>query len=223
MLDPGRADAVDAHDPPGWMRELVVLRDRHCVFPGCTIDARACDLDHLHPYVPLEQGGPPGQTSPANLACLCRRHHRAKTFAGWRYRRLPDPPDDPDDTGDGNPGPTYEWTSPTLRTYRVSHPTRWLRCPSPHGARASKPRPATAVVTTAPAGAGLASRGSQARTSTNAVGSQARTTTGDVCCSHLGSGVDPQGLRSSPRRSPTSASDEGCLRHRGAGPDRSRR
>ncbi len=56
VLDPGRSDAVDVHDPPGWMRELVVLRDRHCVFPGCTIDARACDLDHLHPYVPARPG-----------------------------------------------------------------------------------------------------------------------------------------------------------------------
>jgi len=111
VLDPMRTDAVDAHDPPGWMRELVILRDEHCVFPGCTTDARACDLDHIDPYVPPDQDGPPGQTSPANLACLCRRHHRAKTFAGWRYRRLPD---------DGSGTTTYEWTSPHLRTYRVT-------------------------------------------------------------------------------------------------------
>ena len=38
-----RTDAVDAHDPPAWMRELVILRDRHCVFPWCNRDARACD------------------------------------------------------------------------------------------------------------------------------------------------------------------------------------
>jgi hypothetical protein len=94
------------------MRELVVLRDRHCVFPGCPVDARGCDLDHIAPYVPLDDGGPPGQTSPANLACLCRRYHRAKTFAGWHYRRLPDSLGD----GAGPPGPTYEWTSPSLRT-----------------------------------------------------------------------------------------------------------
>jgi hypothetical protein len=112
VLDPTRADAVDAHDPPPWMRELVILRDGHCVFPGCGIDARSCDLDHVAPYLPLDAGGPPGQTSPANLACLCRRHHRAKTFAGWRYRRLPSAGDEP--------GPTYEWTSPHLRTYRVT-------------------------------------------------------------------------------------------------------
>jgi hypothetical protein len=115
VLDPTRTDAVDAHDPPPWMRELVILRDRHCVFPGCSTDARACDLDHLQPYTPMDDGGPPGQTSPANLACLCRRHHRAKTFAGWHYRRLGD-----DDTG----GSMYEWTSPHLRTYRVTTPPR---------------------------------------------------------------------------------------------------
>ena len=117
VLDPTRTDpvdAVDAHDPPAWMRELVILRDRHCVFPGCTLDARSCDLDHLKPYVPPDAGGPPGQTTPANLACLCRRHHRAKTFAGWRYRRLPD-----SDPGD-QPSPTYEWTSPHHRTHRVT-------------------------------------------------------------------------------------------------------
>jgi hypothetical protein len=102
VLDLGRTDAVDHHDPPGWMRELVVLRDRHCVFPFCNRDARSCDLDHLEPYVPIDEGGPPGQTSPANLAPLCRRHHRLKTFTRWRYRRLP--------SGD------YEWTDPLGHT-----------------------------------------------------------------------------------------------------------
>ena len=33
VLDMARTDAVDAHDPPAWMRELVILRDQHCVFP----------------------------------------------------------------------------------------------------------------------------------------------------------------------------------------------
>ena len=87
VLDLDRADAVDRHDPPAWMRELVVLRDRHCVFPWCGRDARSCDLDHIEAY---DDTGPPGQTRPENLAALCRRHHRAKTFAGWRYRRRPD-------------------------------------------------------------------------------------------------------------------------------------
>ncbi len=46
VLDLGRRDGVDTHDPPPWMRDLVILRDRHCVFPGCRVDARSCDLDH---------------------------------------------------------------------------------------------------------------------------------------------------------------------------------
>jgi hypothetical protein len=92
VLDPRRDDGVETHDPPPWMRELVILRDRHCVFPGCQVDARSCDLDHITPY---DEHGPPdqtrpGQTRPENLACLCRRHHRAKTLGLWRYGRTTD-------------------------------------------------------------------------------------------------------------------------------------
>ena len=120
VLDLARTDTVDRHDPPPWMRELVVLRDRHCVFPWCGRDARACDLDHIQPYLPPDEDGPPGQTSPDNLAALCRRHHRAKTFAGWAYRRARDG--------------TYTWTSPHGRTYTVG----------PHGTTATTPPPTPA-------------------------------------------------------------------------------
>ena len=70
------------------MRELVILRDGHCVFPWCPTDARGCDQDHIDPYVPIDDGGPPGQTHPENLAPLCRRHHRCKTS---RTMALPTP------------------------------------------------------------------------------------------------------------------------------------
>jgi hypothetical protein len=103
VLNMQRRDAVDQHDPPAWMRELVVLRDGHCIFPRCTIDARSCDLDHTDPYDP---DGPPGQTSPHNLAALCRRHHRAKTSGLWRYTRTPD----------GH----YLWHAPHGATYLVT-------------------------------------------------------------------------------------------------------
>ncbi len=108
VLDLHRSDAVDQHDPPPWMRELVILRDRHCVFPWCARDARTCDLDHTTPYVPPDDGGPPGQTNPQNLAPLCRRHHNAKTHGRWRYHRHPD-----------GPGDTYTWTSPHGHTWAV--------------------------------------------------------------------------------------------------------
>lgn len=101
-----RPDLVtDAHDPSPQLRELVVLRDRHCVFPWCTVDSRDCDLDHVTPYVPPEKGGPPGQTCPEALAPLCRRHHRVKTARAWSYRR----------ERDG----TYTWTDPHHGTHRV--------------------------------------------------------------------------------------------------------
>ena len=110
VLNMARRDAVDSHDPPGWMRDLVMLRDGHCIFPRCQVDARSCDLDHTIPY---DENGPPGQTRPDNLACLCRRHHRAKTTGRWRYLRTPD--------GD------YQWHGPYGTTYLVTdHGTRRL-------------------------------------------------------------------------------------------------
>ncbi len=111
VLDLHRSDAVDQHDPPPWMRELVILRDRHCVFPWCARDARTCDLDHTTPYVPPDDGGPPGQTNPQNLAPLCRRHHNAKTHGRWHYHRYHRDPD--------GPGDTYTWTSPHGHTWAV--------------------------------------------------------------------------------------------------------
>ena len=108
VLDLSRTDAVDAHDPPPWMADLVRFRDPTCVFPGCRRRSQACDLDHIEPYQPPQRGGPPGQTRPANLAPLCRRHHRAKTHGGWAYRRHHDG--------------TYTWTSPIGRTHTVPPP-----------------------------------------------------------------------------------------------------
>ena len=80
-------DAVNGHDPPDRMREQVILRDPTCRFPGCQVDSRRCDLDHVVPYDP---DGPPGQTRPSNLVPLCRRHHNAKTTGLWRYVRTTD-------------------------------------------------------------------------------------------------------------------------------------
>ena len=106
VIDLARTDAVDRHDPPPWMAERVKLRDPQCVFPYCQTHARDCDLDHIVAYVPPDEGGPPGQTNPQNLAPLCRRHHRAKTAKRWRYHR----------TDDGS----YAWTSPHDERYLVN-------------------------------------------------------------------------------------------------------
>jgi len=67
VLDLGRDWAVDAHDPPGAMREQVIQSEATCVFPGCHRDSRGCDLDHINEYIPMDEGGPPGQTNPDKL------------------------------------------------------------------------------------------------------------------------------------------------------------
>ncbi|MCH1867026.1 HNH endonuclease signature motif containing protein [Nocardioides sp. CFH 31398] len=108
---------------PAHLDRLVRLRDRHCVFPYCTRPADACDLDHTVPYT----AG--GETCAANLAPLCRYHHRLKTHGRWHYRHL-------------QPG-HYEWTSPHRDTYRVdTRPHGGTTRGSPH-APPRGPTPAT--------------------------------------------------------------------------------
>ncbi|UMG92153.1 HNH endonuclease [Nocardioides sp. TF02-7] len=100
VLDLAGCEPIDAYEIPDRHRRIVVQRDHHCVFPGCTKRAERCDVDHT---VPHAQGG---VTCPCNEAALCRGHHRAKTHAGWSYERL---------------APTvYLWTSPSRHRYLVT-------------------------------------------------------------------------------------------------------
>ncbi|QWC86560.1 HNH endonuclease [Nocardioidaceae bacterium] len=113
VLDLNEEHASTAYAPGPRLREQVILRDRTCVFPHCHRPARAADLDHIDPWhdppdEPHRSGGSqPPQTCTDNLAALCRFHHRLKTHSGWTYRRTGPPT-----------SPTYEWRSPTGRTYR---------------------------------------------------------------------------------------------------------
>jgi hypothetical protein len=65
-LDVGRRTPV-VH--PG-LRRAVIVRDRHCRFPGCDRPHTWCDAHHV---VHWADGGP---TALPNLVLLCRRHHR---------------------------------------------------------------------------------------------------------------------------------------------------
>ena len=80
-------------------------RDLTCRYPGCTTPAHLCDDDHTQPFDhdPARTTG--GETSADNLANLCRRGHRVKTFLNFTYRHL----------GHG----VLEWTTPLGRTYRT--------------------------------------------------------------------------------------------------------
>jgi Domain of unknown function (DUF222)/HNH endonuclease len=66
-LDVGRRTAV----VPAPMRRALVVRDRHCRFPGCDRPPPWCEAHHVRHWA---DGG---MTALSNLVLLCRRHHRA--------------------------------------------------------------------------------------------------------------------------------------------------
>jgi hypothetical protein len=80
-----RPAATTAYRSTPAQSRFTRTRDRTCRMPGCQRSAGRCDIDHA---VAHSDGGP---TDCWNLCCLCRRHHRIKTFArGWRFELLAD-------------------------------------------------------------------------------------------------------------------------------------
>ena len=74
-----------AYRPTAPLRRFTEVRDRTCRMPGCRRRPGRCDIDHV---VAHADGG---ATACWNLCCLCRRHHRIKTFArGWSFELLAD-------------------------------------------------------------------------------------------------------------------------------------
>jgi hypothetical protein len=65
-------------------RSALAVRDGGCVFPGCDRPVSWCEGHHLWHWL---DGGP---TDLANLALVCRAHHRAVHEGGWQLERLPD-------------------------------------------------------------------------------------------------------------------------------------
>jgi len=80
ILDLGRRTRT----VPARLRRAIVLRDRHCQFPGCRAPAAWCDAHHLLHWI---RGG---ETSLDNCLLLCRRHHVAVHEGGWKFARGPD-------------------------------------------------------------------------------------------------------------------------------------
>jgi len=80
-LDIGYADSI-----PGHIRRTVILRDRHCAWPGgCDRPASACDVHHL---VHKRDGG---ETSLHNLGLFCEFHHETCIHRwGWEITLHPD-------------------------------------------------------------------------------------------------------------------------------------
>src|SRR5690625_857958 len=100
LRHPAELGAEPHYRPSQALTAFVRARDLTCRFPGCDRPATHCDIDHAIAY-------PHGPTHPANLRCLCRKHHLLKTFwtgaRGWHDTQHPDG--------------TIDWTSPTGHTY----------------------------------------------------------------------------------------------------------
>ena len=111
-----------AYTPPKAMRGFVTTRDGTCRMWGCGRRAEYADLDHVQPW-------PGGPTSPANLAGLCRRHHRLKQQGRWRYTLSPDG--------------TVTWIGPAgqVRVTEPQHRLLPLPPPDPVPASAASPPP----------------------------------------------------------------------------------
>lgn len=81
VLDMGR----DRRFPTRAQRRAVVVRDRHCRFPGCGRKPQWCDIHHVDGWVESL-----GQTNIDNLILLCRRHHTLLHNSRWTITRTAD-------------------------------------------------------------------------------------------------------------------------------------
>ena len=72
-IDAGRTTRV-INSP---LRRLIVARDRHCRWPGCTMPARWTQIHHV---VHWKDGG---TTDRWNLLLLCDHHHHAAHDGRW--------------------------------------------------------------------------------------------------------------------------------------------
>jgi hypothetical protein len=76
VLDVGRTRRLVT--PAIWT--ALVLRDRHCIFPGCTRPPVMCHAHHIDHWLDR------GTTSLENLALLCGHHHRTIHHTPWKTR-----------------------------------------------------------------------------------------------------------------------------------------
>lgn len=87
VIDLADRRPADGYETPPATAEALHLRTPADVFPfgvNLTLDK---DKDHVRPYRPPEDGGPPGQTNLDNLAPMIRFHHRIKTHGQWQLRQ----------------------------------------------------------------------------------------------------------------------------------------
>jgi hypothetical protein len=90
LLDPTEVAPVDGYEIPAQLGAAVRARQVADVLPFGTCLSPHMDLDHTERYVPMDYGGPPGQTRLGNLGPMARPGHRAATHGGWQ-KHQPEP------------------------------------------------------------------------------------------------------------------------------------
>ena len=91
VLEHGRA----VRDFTSSQRQVVLVRDAGCRYPGCALGPRHCEVHHV---VPWESGG---RTDVRNAVSLCRHHHGVVHRPGWRAELSSDGVLDVHDPGGG--------------------------------------------------------------------------------------------------------------------------
>jgi hypothetical protein len=113
VITHGRSSILDygttTRTVPANLYNALVIRDRHCRFPGCD---RPPDWTEAHHIQWITHGGP---TALHNLVLVCSRHHHLLHSPGWHAKLLPDA--------------TLEITDPHGRTHTSDPPA--LRPPLP--------------------------------------------------------------------------------------------
>jgi hypothetical protein len=88
VLTTGRSTILDygtaTRTIPAPLFNALVIRDRHCRFPGCDRPTHWCQGHHIRFW---DHGGP---TQLANLVLVCARHHHLLHRPGWHAKLLPD-------------------------------------------------------------------------------------------------------------------------------------
>ena len=93
-------EGVVRRRPLAAQRRQVEHRNPRCIFPGCRMPARQCDLDHRKRWIEAKE------TKTENLVPLCRHDHWVRHRAGWEHKPLPDN--------------DHLWTSPLGLQYTTS-------------------------------------------------------------------------------------------------------
>ena len=146
FVDPDGELTTEAYRPSRRIIDFVKGRDGRCRFPGCSINARFTDLDHVRAW-------PTGPTAASNLMCVCRTHHRVKQLPGWQVSLRPDG--------------TILWVDPLGRrhvTHAVDHRHTLTARPGPSlDQRLTAGPEERAGILTRPAGTGVDATESPAR------------------------------------------------------------